>query len=78
MPSDDWRNTRIVELCSTASAVEAHLLLALLEEAGIKARIVGESLAIGSPALGETISPRIWVREEDAARAQKIIDEQTN
>jgi hypothetical protein len=72
------KNERIVELCAAASAVEAHALCALFEEAGIRCRIVGETLgnAAGGLPLGETIAPRIWVREEDAARAREIIDEQ--
>jgi hypothetical protein len=77
--ADDPRNDRIVELCEAANAFEAHALCGLLEEAGVRCRIVGETLgnAAGGLPLGETIAPRIWVREEDAARAWQIIDEQT-
>jgi hypothetical protein len=75
--ANDPKNDRIVELCAAANEVEAHALCALLEEAGIRWRIVGETLgnAAGGLPLGDTIAPRIWVREEDAARAREIIDE---
>jgi len=74
---NDLKNERIVELCSAANVVEAYALRALLEEADIRSRIVGESLgnAAGWLPLGETVAPRVWVREEDAARAREIIDE---
>jgi hypothetical protein len=69
---------RIVELCSAADLNEAYSFCALLEEAGIRSRVVGEFLGIaaGSLPLGQTTAPRILVREEDAARAQEIIGEQ--
>jgi hypothetical protein len=70
---------RIVELCSAADVLEAYTLRSRLEEAGIRCRVVGELLAGGacSMALGETVTPRIWVREEDATRAREIVDEWT-
>ncbi len=73
----DPKKKRIVELCSAASAAEAYALRALLEEADIRCRVVGDSLgnAAGGLPLGEATSPRIWVWEEDAARAREIIDE---
>jgi hypothetical protein len=76
--ANDPKNERIVELCSAANAAEAYAIRALLEEAGIRSRVVGDSLgsAAGGLPLGEAISPRIWVREEDAAHAREIIDEQ--
>lgn len=79
-PTDDLKNERIVELCSAANTVEAYALLALLEEAGIPSRILGEFLenAAGWLPLGETVAPRIWVREKDAARAREIVEEQAD
>jgi len=73
----DAKSERIVELCSAADAVEAHALCDLLEEAGIHARMVGESLgyAGGGLPLGEAIAPRVWVSEKDAARAREIVDD---
>ena len=72
------KGERIVELCSVANDLEAHALCALLEEAGIPFRIVGELLgtAAGSLPLGEATAPRIWVWERDAARAPVILAEQ--
>ena len=72
------KGERIVELCSAANAPEAHALCALLEEAGIPFRIVGEFLgaAAGSLPFGEATAPRIWVWEQDAARAREILGEE--
>jgi hypothetical protein len=76
--SADGKNERIVEFCSAANAVEAYIIRALLEEAGIQARVVGDLLgnAAGMLPLGETLAPRIWVRECDAAYAREIIESQ--
>ncbi len=69
---------RIVELCSAADIAEAHGLCDLLEEEGIPARVVGEYLAgaAGSLPLGDSTSPRIWVREADLARASEFLNRQ--
>lgn len=71
---------RVVELCSAGNALEAYALYDILQEAGIQARIVGELLgsAAGSLPLGETVAPRIWVREADAERAREVIAEQVS
>ena len=71
MPDD-----RIVEVFSAANVVEAHSLLARLEEAGIAAQVVGESLgnAAGWLPASDT-APRIWVRQADEARAREVIAE---
>ena len=68
---------RIVEVCSAGNMVEADGLCELLEEAGIQARVVGDDLGIaaGGLPLGESIAPRIWVHESDAARAREVIDQ---
>jgi len=65
---------RIVELCSAANSVEAHALCAALEDAGIRAQVVGEMLgnAAGWLPLGQTIAPRIWIRQGDLQRAQEV------
>ncbi len=74
--SGDAKHGRIVELCAARNSAEAYSYCSWLEEAGIRCRVVGEFLggAAGSLPLGYTIAPRIWVREEDAARARDIID----
>jgi hypothetical protein len=76
-PANDPKNERVVELCSAANEAEAYTVSAWLEEAGIRCRIVGDALGNALP-LGETTAPRLWVREEDAARAREVIDEQRN
>ena len=71
---------RIVEVYSAGNGVEAHGLCAVLEERGIRAEVVGESLgnAAGKLPFGQAIAPRIWVREGDAGRAREIIEECTS
>jgi rubrerythrin len=48
-----------------------------LEDRGIRTQVVGETLrtAAGDLPLGQTLAPRIWVREGDARRAREIIEE---
>jgi hypothetical protein len=67
-------NDRIVELCSAANIAEAHVPCAALEAAGIRAQVVGEMLgnAAGWLPVGETIAPRIWVRQVDLQRAGEV------
>jgi hypothetical protein len=65
------------EVYSAANIQEAHLLRALLEAAGIEARVVGDHLqnAVGDlPAV--SIAPRLWVRSESFDEARKIIQDQ--
>jgi hypothetical protein len=74
--ADRILHERIVELCSAANVIEADGLCELLDEAGIRARVVGDGLgaAAGCLPLGEATSPRIWVYETDADRARQVID----
>jgi hypothetical protein len=69
----DARNEQIVELCSTDNIMEAQILCDTLQEAGIRADIVGTMLgnAAGALPFGESV-PRIWVRKQDVARACEI------
>jgi hypothetical protein len=71
---------RVVEVCSAANPFEAQLLGELLEEHGIRSRVVGDLLGsvAGSLPLGATTAPRIWVREGDAGRAREIIEERAS
>lgn len=66
---------RIVEVCSAANAMEAYALRAVLEDAEIRAEVVGDILgtAGGGLPLGEATAPRIWVQAKDARRARQII-----
>jgi hypothetical protein len=68
---------RVVELCSAANDIEAHALCAVLNEAGIRARVAGVVLenAVGMLPLGESTAPRIWVLASEAARARETLDE---
>ena len=74
--ADRLLHQRLVEVCSAGSIVEADGLSELLEEAGIHARVVGEGLGVaaGGLALGEDVSPRIWVYENELDRAREVID----
>ena len=71
---------RIVDVYSAANGLEAHRLGTILKDKGIRSQIVGESLktAAGRLPLGDTLAPRIWVREGDAGRAREIIEECTS
>jgi len=66
---------RIVDVYTTANAVEAYALRTVLEDAGIQAKVVGDFLgnAAGGLPLGVAIGPRIWVHGNDARQAREII-----
>ena len=59
-PAPEVAGDRIVEVYAAADAVEAQALCALLEDANIRAKVVGYGLgnAFGSMALGEYDSPQ--------------------
>jgi hypothetical protein len=78
--SPDSATDRIVDVYSAANSLEATCLGEILEEKGIGSQIVGEGLggAGGGLPLGQSIAPRIWVREGDAGRAREIIEEWTS
>ena len=63
LDAGDLRRQKIVELCSAGNVAEAYAIQDLLQDAGIRSRVVGEFLgaAAGALPLGETVSPRIWV-----------------
>lgn len=71
------KDLELVEVCSAINPVEAHLVLAALEEAGIRAELVNETLQSGIGWLppGEATQPRIWVRREDEAVARQVIEQ---
>ena len=73
-PGDE---TRIVEVYSAANEIEAGAVRAALDAAGIQARLVGDRLgnAWGEVPLGFRSEPKLWVREEDAAAARRVIAE---
>jgi len=63
---------RLAEVYVAENSLEAHFLKNLLEDSGIDVEVVGEGLAVP---LGETTQPRLWVRREDAEKAQTLIAE---
>lgn len=71
--SDD----EIVEVYSAADLAEAALLRDLLEDAGIRARIVGDQLqgAVGMLPPGEETAPKLWVFHADEGRARDLLGE---
>ena len=73
-------SNRLAEVYSAANGLEAHSLRAVLEERGIRAEVVGETLqtAAGDLPLGQSLAPRIWVWEGDAGRARELIEEFTS
>lgn len=67
--------TRTIEVYAARDGMEAHFLRSLLEDEGIDAQVVGDGLvaALGDIPFGMPTAPRIWVQEEDAARARQLI-----
>jgi hypothetical protein len=74
-PDGRLLNERLVEVCSASDLIEAEAICGALEEAGIRAKVVGEGpgVAAGGLPIVEEVAPQVWVREEDAARAQEVI-----
>jgi hypothetical protein len=67
-------DVEFVEVSRAENGVEAHLLKAALEDAGIPTRITEETVAALRPNLWWA-APRVWVAKADAARAAEIIRE---
>jgi len=67
--------TRLVEIGCFDNPVDAHMLLDLLGDSGIDARIFDEHTGSALPHVG-AIGVRVVVRAEDAARAQAAIAEE--
>jgi hypothetical protein len=67
----------IVEVYAAANVAEANLVKAMLADAGIEARVVGDLLnaAAGGVPFGDVVAPRVWVVQEDATRARRSINE---
>lgn len=72
-PHDD--DSRIVEIYTAANEIDAGAIRAALEQQGIEAKLVGDLLgnAFDVP-LGFT-GPRIWVHENDATAARRIVEQ---
>jgi hypothetical protein len=67
-------DSEFVEVYRAENGVEAHLLKASLEDAGIPTRITEETTAALRPNLWWA-APRIWVAKANAAKAAEIIRE---
>jgi len=68
-------DTSLVEVYRARNGPQAHLIKAVLEEAGIETHVGGETLAGVLWHLGWSTAPRILVLESDAARAHEILHE---
>jgi hypothetical protein len=70
-------DSQLVEVYSAANHQEAELIVAMLQDVGIEARVVGNHLqnAVGDlPAV--SIAPRVWVHRECYDKARKLIERQ--
>lgn len=70
----DETDAELVEVYSAADIAEAHFLQSMLEDAGIKARVVGDTLS-GMIPPGEETAPRVWVFQPDEAVAKELLAE---
>jgi hypothetical protein len=70
------RDKDIVEVSLAANTPEAHLIKSLLEDNGIQARIVDETMyGAGPMPFDLSAGPRIWTTRADAERARQIIEQ---
>ena len=63
----------VLELYRARNLIEAQALLALLETAGITARVAGEDLQGSFGTIGWAFSPRVMVKAENEAEAKIIL-----
>ncbi len=65
----------MIKLYSGAHALETHHVRNLLEQAGIRAVVMGDALAItrGETPWGPETLPAIWIEEADAEEALRIV-----
>ncbi len=69
----------LVRVYIARDAMDAHHLRAMLEDQGISAKVIGESLRAAwaqIPATASTL-PAVWVDKEDAERALPVVDQFT-
>jgi hypothetical protein len=70
----DQHGEEIVRLVTASSPQEAHLWRQALEDEGVRCRVVGEYLGgFGVVPPGHPV-PELWVHQEDAERAQAILE----
>jgi len=65
-------DSEFVEVYRAANGIEAHLLKASLEEAGIPTRVTDEAVATLEVNMWFA-APRLWVAKANAAKAADII-----
>ncbi len=65
------------EVYAARDEIDATLVQSMLGESGIEARVVGGQIigAVGEVPAGLPSAPRVWVAEESAAEAKKLIRE---
>ncbi len=66
----------LVRVYIARDAMDAHHLRAMLEDQGISAKVIGESLRAAWPRIPATAStlPAVWVDKEDTDRALPVVD----
>ena len=66
----------IVEVYAAGELGQAYFLRDMLANAGIEARVVGDSIStgLGLPPVGES-APCLWVRRSDEAEARQLLAE---
>jgi len=69
--SDFSPSCSVKRVLSAPNAPEAHVAVALLENAGIDAVVRGEHM--GAMPLGPASRPSVWVRDEDYESACKVL-----
>jgi Putative prokaryotic signal transducing protein len=65
----------IVEIYTAADEREAHFLSNLLADAGIEARVVGDTISSLQFPPGEKTAPSIWVKHADEVESRRLITE---
>ncbi len=70
-------DSNIVEIYSAANSIDAYAMANALKAAGIKARVVGDYLGMGSGGLplGQSTAPKVWVHKEEEAQARELLKE---
>lgn len=64
---------KVVTIMTFGSAMEAEIYRSLLESAGIAAQLQNDLATQVLPSLGELVSVKLLVAEEDEARAREVL-----
>ena len=68
------RSEESLELVKICGPTEAEMIQEMLANNSIESNLQGEASAIAIPATSDLDEVRIWVRREDASRAQELIE----